>query len=87
MVSRSYVHEYFSHKVKKAATSAATSDTSMKSTTPRGRIRRPLGVMDGIKMSDVAADVAAFLAACTTDVLVADTTEVLYAAKAKNVLR
>ena len=54
---------------KKAATSAATSDISMKSTTPRGRLRRPRGVVDEIEMSDVAADVAAFLAADTTDVL------------------
>ena len=67
---------------KKAATSAATSDISMKSTTPRGRLRRPRGVVDEIEMSDVAADVAAFLAADTTDVLAADTTDVLSAAKA-----
>ena len=70
---------------KKAATSAATSDISMKSTTPRGRLRRPRGVVDEIEMSDVAADVAAvaaFLAAGTTDVLAADTTDVLSAAKA-----
>ena len=33
-------------------------------------------------MSDVAADVVAFLAADTTDVLAADTTDVLSAAKA-----
>ena len=69
---------------KKAATSAATSDISMKSTTPRGRLRRPRGVVDEIEMSDVAADVAAFLATSTdtTDVLAADTTDVLSAAKA-----
>ena len=47
-----------------AAKKAATSDISMKSTTPRGRLRRPRGVVDGIEMSDVAA----FLAADTTDV-------------------
>ena len=50
----------------------------MKSTTPRGRLRRPRGVVDDIEMSDVAA----FLAADTTDVLAADTTDVLSAAKA-----
>ena len=66
---------------KKAATSAATSDISISSTTPRGRRRRPRGVVDFIEMSDVAADVAAFLAADTTDVLAADTTDVLSAAK------
>ena len=41
--------------------------------------------MDGIEMSDVAADVAAvaaFFAADTTDVFAADTTDVLSAAKA-----
>ena len=41
--------------------------------------------MDGIEMSDVAADVAAvaaFLAADTTDVLAAHTTDVMSAAKA-----
>ena len=41
--------------------------------------------MDGIGMSDVAAEVAAvaaFLAADTTDVLAADTTDVFSAAKA-----
>ena len=57
----------------------------MKSTTPRGRLRRPRGVVDEIEMSDVAADVAAvaaFLAADTTGVLGADTTDVLSAAKA-----
>ena len=48
-----------------AAKKAATSDISMGSTTPRGRLRRPRGVVDGIEMSDVAA----FLAADTTDVL------------------
>ena len=48
----------------KAAKSAATFDISMKSTTPRGRLRRPRSVVDGIEMSDVAA----FLAADTTDV-------------------
>ena len=67
---------------KKAATSAATSDISMKSTTPRGRLRRPRSVVDEIEMSDVAADVAAFLASDTTDVLAADTADVLSAAKA-----
>ena len=40
--------------------------------------RRPCGVVDGIAMSDVAA----FLAADATDVLVADTADVLNAAKA-----
>ena len=59
----------------------------MESTTPwRGRLRCPRqGVVDGIEMSDVAADVAAvaaFLAADTTDVLAADTTDVFSAAKA-----
>ena len=45
----------------------------------------PQDVVDGIEMSDVAADVAAvaaFLAADTTDVLAADTTDVFSAAKA-----
>ena len=50
-----------------AAKKAATSDISMGSTTPRGRLRRPCGVVDGIEMSDVAA----FFAADTTDVLFA----------------
>ena len=58
-----------------AAKKAATSDISMGSTTPRGRLRRPRGVVDEIEMSDVAADVAAFLAADTTGVLAADTTD------------
>ena len=42
------------------------------------------GDVDFIEMSDVAADVAAFLATSTdtTDVLAADTTDVLSAAKA-----
>ena len=44
-------------------------------------------MVDGIEMSDVAADDAAFLATCTTDALAADTTDVLYAAKASHVLR
>ena len=48
-----------------AAKKAATSDISIPSTTPRGRRRRPRGVVDPIEMSDVAA----FLAADTTDVL------------------
>ena len=48
-----------------AAKKAATSDISMGSTTPRGRLRRPRGVVDGVEMSDVAA----FSAADTTDVL------------------
>ena len=42
----------------------------------------PRGVADEIEMSDVAADVAAFLAVDTTDVLAADTTDVMSAAKA-----
>ena len=67
---------------KKAATSAATSDISMKSKTPRGRRRCPRGAVDEIEMSDVAVDVAAFLAAVTTDVLAVHTTDVLSAAKA-----
>ena len=50
-----------------AAKKAATSDISIPSTTPRGRRRRPRGVVDPIEMSDVAA----FLAADTTDVLAA----------------
>ena len=57
---------------------------SMESTT-RWSGATPLGVVDGIEMSDVAADVAAvaaFLAADTTDVLAADTTDVFSAAKA-----
>ena len=57
---------------KKAATSAATSDISNLIYHTMGvRRRRPLpqGVVDFIEMSDVAADVAAFLAADTTDVL------------------
>ena len=69
---------------KKAATLAATCDISISSTPP------PQGVVDFIEMSNVAADVAAFLAAATTDVLpaattdllAADTTDVLSAAKA-----
>ena len=68
--------------VSRAKTSVAaaekTPDISISSTTPRGRRRRPCGVVDFIEMSDVAA----FLAADTTDVLAADTTDVLYAAKA-----
>ena len=48
-----------------AAKKAATSDISIPSTTPRARRRRPRGVVDPIEMSDVAA----FLAADTTDVL------------------
>ena len=61
-------------KAATSATSAATSDISMKSTTPwRGAFGPPpplppQGVVDEIEMSDVAADVAAFLAADTTDV-------------------
>ena len=59
--------------VSRAKTSVAaaekTPDISISSTTPRGRRRRPRGVVDFIEMSDVAADVAAFLAADTTDVL------------------
>ena len=72
--------------VSRAKTSVAaaekTPDISISSTTPRGRRRRPRGVVDFIEMSDVAADVAAFLAADTTDVLAADTTDVFSAAKA-----
>ena len=52
---------------------------------PQGRLRRPRqGVVDGIEMSGVAADVAAvaFFAADTTDVLTANATDVLSAAKA-----
>ena len=72
------------------AAAEKTPDISMKSTTPRGRLRRPRGVVDEIEMSDVAGDVAAdvaadvvaFLAADTTDVLAADTTDVFSAAKA-----
>ena len=53
-----------------AATSAATSDISISSTTPWGAPKAPpQGVVDFVEMSDVAADVAAFLAADTTDVL------------------
>ena len=70
---------------KKAATSAATSDISISSTTPwAGAEGAPQGVVDFIEMSDVAADVAAFLAADTTDVLAAHTTDVLSATKADN---
>ena len=71
-------------KAATAATSAATSDISMESTTP-WRGRRSQGVVDGIEMSDVVADVAtvaAFLAAETTDVLAADRTDVFSASKA-----
>ena len=53
--------------------------------TPGGAFGAPRGVVDGIEMSDAAADVAAvaaFLAADTTDVLAADTADVLSAAKA-----
>ena len=75
-------------KVVEAATSAATSDISMKSTTSgeQGAPTAPShGVLDGFEMSDVAADVAdvaAVLAADTTDVLAVDTTDVYSAAKA-----
>ena len=75
-------------KAATAATSAATSDISIPSTTPWGGAEGapPQGVVDYIEMSDVAAflaaDVVAFLAADTTDVLAADTTDVLSAAKA-----
>ena len=70
---------------KKVAT-AATSYISMELTSPwRGLWLPRQGVVDGIEMSGVAADVAAvaaFLAADTTDVLAADTTDVFFAAKA-----
>ena len=57
-------------KAATAATSAATSDISIPSTTPwRWRLWATRGVVGEIEMSDVAADVAAFLAADTTDVL------------------
>ena len=46
-----------------AAKKAATPDISIPSTTPRGRLRRPRGVVDPIEMSDVAT----FLAADTTE--------------------
>ena len=68
--------------VSRAKTSVAaagkTPDISISSTTPRGRQKRPRGVVDFIEMSDVAA----FLAADTTNVLAGDTTDVLSAAKA-----
>ena len=59
----------------------------MESTTPwQERLRCPRqGVVDGIELSDVAADVAAvaaFLAADTADVLACDTTDVFSAARA-----
>ena len=50
-----------------AAKKAAPSDTSIPSTTPRGRRRGPRGVVDPIEMLNAAA----FLAADTTDVLAA----------------
>ena len=63
---------------------STTADATTKGGAPKAP---PQGVVDGIEMSDVAADVdvaavAAFLAADTTDVLAADTTDVLSAAKA-----
>ena len=55
----------------------------MKSTTPRGRLRRPRGVVDEIEMSGVFSAAATdVLALDTTDVFSADTTDVLSAAKA-----
>ena len=73
--------------VSRAKTSVAaaenTPDISTKSTTPRGCLRRPRGVVDEIEMSGVfsaaATDVLAFDA---TDVFSADTTDVFSAAKA-----
>ena len=66
-----------------AAKKAATSDISMSSTTPRGRRRRPRGVVDFIEMSgDFSAAATDVLALDTTDVFSADTTDVLSAAKA-----
>ena len=61
---------------KRAASSAATSDIRISSTTLAGRRRCLCGVVDFIEMSDVAAAVD------TTDVLAADATDVLSAAKA-----
>ena len=69
-------------KAATAATSAATSDISIPSTTPFGLRRPPQGILHFIGVSGFAADVAAFLAADTTYVLVADTTDVLPAAEA-----
>ena len=66
----------FVSAAKKAATSAATSDISILSRTSCRMPLAPQAVVDGIKMSDSAADVTASLAADTTDVWAADTTDV-----------
>ena len=68
-----------------------TSDISMESTTPKARLRRAVGVVDEIEMSDglsvhcvdttdvVAVDTTNVLAADTADVLSADATDVMSA--------
>ena len=65
------------------AAAEKTPDISISSTTPRGRRRRPRGVVDFIEMSGVFSAAATdVLALDTTNVFSADTTDVLYAAKA-----
>ena len=72
-----WVHLADKTSVVSAAKKAATSAFSMESTTLRGRLWCPGGVVNEIDMSDVSA----FLAADATDVLASDTTDLMSAAK------